>query len=49
MATETEIYVLPDGRVIIADLPAELATLIAALGPVEPSEVNLDVISHTSA
>lgn len=37
LPTETEIYILPDGRVIIADLPAELADLAAALGPTEPS------------
>jgi len=29
---ETDIYILPDGRVIIADLPAELAALAASLG-----------------
>lgn len=36
MPTETEIYILPDGRVIIADLPAELALLLAELGEPEP-------------
>lgn len=30
--TETEVYIRPDGRVIIADLPAELAALVAELG-----------------
>lgn len=35
MPTETEIYILPDGRVIIADLPAELALLLAELGEPE--------------
>jgi hypothetical protein len=29
---ETDIYILPDGRVVIADLPAELAGLAASLG-----------------
>jgi hypothetical protein len=29
--TETEIYILPDGQVVVADLPAELAPLLAAL------------------
>ena len=29
--TETEIYILPDGQVVIADLPAELASHLAAL------------------
>lgn len=37
--TETEIYLLPDGRVIIADLPAELAAALAQLGAVEPCAV----------
>ena len=32
LPVETEIYILPDGRVIVADLPAELASLLAALG-----------------
>lgn len=33
---ETEIYILPDGRVVIADLPAELGALLAELGVSEP-------------
>lgn len=28
---ETEIYILPDGRVFFADLPAELSALAASL------------------
>lgn len=28
---ETEIYLLPDGQVIIADMPAELDQLVSAL------------------
>lgn len=32
LPVETEIYILPDGRVIVADLPAELAALLTALG-----------------
>ena len=39
LPTETEIYILPDGRVVIADLPAELLPLAAALGAVEACEV----------
>ena len=35
MPTETEIYILPDGRVVIADLPAELVPLLAELGKPE--------------
>ncbi len=37
--TETEIYILPDGRVVIADLPAELADLVADLGESEPCAI----------
>jgi hypothetical protein len=39
LPTETDIYILPDGRVVIADLPEELAPLAAALGAVESSEI----------
>lgn len=31
LPTETEIYLLPTGEVVVADLPAELATLMAQL------------------
>jgi hypothetical protein len=40
--TETEIYILPDGQVLFADLPAELAELAAQLGSVQPCAVELD-------
>lgn len=36
---ETDIYILPDGRVVVADLPAELAGALARLGIVEPCEI----------
>ncbi|HHW89223.1 MAG TPA: hypothetical protein GX400_23785 [Chloroflexi bacterium] len=39
LPVETDIYILPDGRVIIADLPGELATRLAQLGLVEPCEI----------
>ncbi len=32
LPTETEIYLLPDGRVVIADMPVELADMVAQLG-----------------
>lgn len=38
LPVETEIYILPDGRVIVADLPAELAPLLAALGSTAPAD-----------
>lgn len=31
MPTETEIYLLPDGRVVIADMPIELTDLVNEL------------------
>ncbi len=37
--TETEIVVLPDGQVVVADLPAELAALLLALGQMQPCEI----------
>lgn len=37
--TETEIYLTADGRIIIADLPAELLELVGSLGQVEPCEI----------
>lgn len=36
LPTETEIYILPDGSVVVADLPTELAVRFAELGAVEP-------------
>lgn len=30
--TETEIYILPDGRVVVADLPTELSALAERVG-----------------
>ena len=39
MPTETEIYILPDGRVVFADLPVELNDLAATLGEAESCEV----------
>lgn len=38
LPVETEIYILPDGRVVVADLPAELAPLLAALGVTASSD-----------
>jgi hypothetical protein len=43
LPTETDIYILPDGRVVIADLPVELATIPSALGVVEACEIAPDV------
>ena len=39
LPVETEIYILPDGRVIVADLPAELAPLLASLGITATTEI----------
>lgn len=32
LPTETELYILPDGQVVVADLPIELQTLLTSLG-----------------
>ncbi len=40
LPTETEIYLLPDGRVVIADLPVELADLVIQLGIAEQATTN---------
>ena len=42
LPTETDIYILPDGRVVIADLPVELTTIPSALGVVEACEIAPD-------
>ena len=39
LPTETELYILPDGQVVIADLPVELQPLLAALGRPVASEI----------
>jgi hypothetical protein len=43
--TETEVYILPDGQVIFADLPAELATRLEVIGPVEPWTPESDAVN----
>lgn len=42
LPTETDIYILPDGSVVIADLPAELISIPSALGVVEACEIAPD-------
>jgi len=42
LPTETDIYILPDGRVVIADLPVELTSIPTALGVVEACEIAPD-------
>lgn len=46
---ETDIYILPDGRIVIADLPAELTHLLPKLGPVLPCEISTHDISDSAA
>lgn len=36
LPTETEIYLLPNGQVVVADLPAELTDLVEKLGSASP-------------
>jgi hypothetical protein len=42
LPTETDIFILADGRVVVADLPAELAPLAVALGDRESCEIAHD-------
>lgn len=37
---ETDIFILPDGRVVIADLPAELVEATTRIGYCEPCEIS---------
>jgi hypothetical protein len=45
LPTETEIYILPSGEIVVADLPAELAALLTQVArpsqefPIEEIEV----------
>lgn len=39
LPVETDIYILPDGRVVIADLPAELVEATIRIGYTEPCEI----------
>ena len=39
LPTETEIYIMPDGTVVVADLPLELQPLLDQLGIVAPGEI----------
>ncbi len=36
LPVETEIYILPTGEIVVADLPAELAALLATKSPGPP-------------
>ena len=49
MPTETEIYILPDGQVVIADLPAELSDLVVRLGDVDACAAELDATADAPA
>ena len=37
---ETEIYILPDGQVIVADLPRQLAECIESIGQLDAGGAN---------
>ncbi|MEZ4656032.1 MAG: hypothetical protein R2911_00500 [Caldilineaceae bacterium] len=39
LPTETELYILPDGQIVIADLPLELQAILATLGRPAPCEI----------
>lgn len=39
LPTETEIYILPNGEIVVADLPAELAAHLNILSPTSSHQV----------
>ena len=47
--TETEIYLLPSGDVIVADLPAELDAAISTLGERLPDEREAFLVTDDAA
>ncbi|MCC6458441.1 MAG: hypothetical protein IT328_26060 [Caldilineaceae bacterium] len=48
LPTETEIYILPDGEIVVADLPAELAAQLAQLTQNGPTEVEpIELANHS--
>ena len=49
LPVETDIYILPDGRVSVADLPAELAARLPNLGAIEPCEITNHDFSNPAA
>ena len=47
LPTETEIYILPSGEIVVADLPQELAAQLAQLQAIELSEpTEIDYVSN---
>ena len=48
LPTETEIYILPDGEIVVADLPAELAAQLAQLTQTDPIEIDpIELAKHS--
>lgn len=41
LPTETELYILPNGQIVIADLPIELQSLLTRLGRPISAEIEL--------
>lgn len=46
LPTETEIYILPNGEIVVADLPAELAAHLAQLTRQDRPESDSDSASN---
>ncbi|MEX1019885.1 MAG: hypothetical protein WDZ49_09520 [Litorilinea sp.] len=44
LPTETEIYILPGGEIVIADLPAELAGLLSGAAVVDAGVVDAELV-----
>ena len=47
LPTETEIYILPNGEIVVADLPAELAASMAQLMQLAAVDPTSDAAAET--
>jgi hypothetical protein len=47
LPTETEIYILPNGEIVVADLPAELAASLAELTKMHTANHEIELVEST--
>jgi hypothetical protein len=43
---ETEIYILPNGEIVVADLPVELAAQLRELTQIQTQDANVNTDAH---
>jgi hypothetical protein len=46
LPTETEIYILPNGEIVVADLPVELAAQLRELTQIQTQDANSSTDAH---